>query len=218
MELLRQIDGYCERTDFTYWSEPLNAVTNLSFILAALILWPRVRGIPGAQILVVILFVIGVGSYLFHTHATVWAAMADTIPIGLFILTYLFLVNLNILRWPLWAALLGTLAFLPYAYAVTSFVMQMPFLRVSSFYWSVPLLLVIYAFFLKVNAAGVSRGFLIGAGLLAVSLTFRSLDKSLCSSVPVGTHFLWHLLNGVMLGWMIVVYRRHMLASASQGG
>ncbi len=219
MELFNQIDGYCERTDFTYWSEPLNAVTNLSFIIAALILWPRVRGLRGAQVLVAILFVIGVGSYLLHTHATVWAAMADTIPIGLFILAYLFLVNLHIMRWPLWAATLGTLAFLPYATAVTSAIMHMPvsFLKISSFYWSVPLLLVIYASFQKVKAAGVSRGFLIGAGLLALSLTFRSLDETLCSALPIGTHFMWHLLNGVMLGWMIVVYRSHMLASAPQG-
>jgi hypothetical protein len=25
----------------------------------------------------------------------------------------------------------------------------------------------------------------------------------------LGTHFLWHLLNAVMLGWMINVYVRH---------
>jgi len=30
-----QFDGYCERTDLTYWSEPVNAVTNLAFIIAA---------------------------------------------------------------------------------------------------------------------------------------------------------------------------------------
>ena len=95
--------------------------------------------------------------------------------------------------------------------------MPVSFLKISSFYWSVPLLLVIYASFQRVKAAGVSRGFLIGAGLLALSLTFRSLDETLCSALPIGTHFMWHLLNGVMLGWMIVVYRSHMLASAPQG-
>jgi hypothetical protein len=31
----------------------------------------------------------------------------------------------------------------------------------------------------------------------------------------LGTHFLWHILNGVMLGWMIHVYIRHMLARAA---
>jgi hypothetical protein len=28
--------------------------------------------------------------------------------------------------------------------------------------------------------------------------------------IPLGTHFLWHVLNGIMLGWMIVVYLRHL--------
>jgi hypothetical protein len=30
----------------------------------------------------------------------------------------------------------------------------------------------------------------------------------------LGTHFLWHILNALMLGWMIEVYRRHRLAAA----
>jgi hypothetical protein len=30
--------------------------------------------------------------------------------------------------------------------------------------------------------------------------------------VPVGTHFLWHLLNALMLGWMIEVLGRASLA------
>jgi hypothetical protein len=52
----------------------------------------------------------------------------------------------------------------------------------------------------------------LGAGILVVSLTFRTLDDPLCDLVPFGTHFLWHILNGLMLALMIEVYRRHMLA------
>jgi hypothetical protein len=40
----------------------------------------------GARALVVVLFAIGVGSWLFHTHAQVWAAVADVVPIQIFIL------------------------------------------------------------------------------------------------------------------------------------
>ena len=38
-----------------------------------------------------------------------------------------------------------------------------------------------------------------------MSLFFRTVDDAVCGAVPVGTHFLWHILNGVMLGWMIRV-------------
>jgi len=30
------IDNYCERIDPSFWSEPVNAMTNLAFIVAAL--------------------------------------------------------------------------------------------------------------------------------------------------------------------------------------
>ena len=36
MEALRFIDAYCERTDASYWSEPVNAVTNAAFLIGRL--------------------------------------------------------------------------------------------------------------------------------------------------------------------------------------
>jgi hypothetical protein len=52
------------------------------------------------------------------------------------------------------------------------------------------------------------RGLLIGAAILSVSITARSLDLGLCAALPGGTHYLWHILNAIMLGWMIETYRR----------
>ena len=86
-----------------------------------------------------------------------------------------------------------------------------PFYGVSAGYLSVPLLIAIYAWLTRARPA-LSRGLAIGAGLLMVSLTFRSLDMPACDALPLGTHFLWHILNAIMLGWMIELYRRHRLA------
>jgi hypothetical protein len=212
-----QIDGYCERVDFTYWSEPVNAVTNGAFVIAAVIMWRRTAGMPLARLLAVILFAIGIGSYLFHTEATRWAAVADTTPIGLFILTYIFAMNRDVWRWPLWVAAVGTLAFIPYAIALTPLFAALPFFAISAFYWPVPLLILIYAVLLRRRYPATARGLVIGAGILILSLTFRSLDESLCPAFPLGTHFMWHILNGIMLGWMIEVYRRHLLAGGGPG-
>ncbi len=212
MDWFQQIDGYCERTDFSYWSEPLNAVTNAAFIVAALIMWRRTGGLPAARLLCVILFCIGIGSYLFHTHATQWAALADVAPIGIFILAYLFLANRDIVGMPWWAALGITLLFAPYAYGVVTLMNQLPFFRISNFYWTVPILLIVYAAFLR---GPVGRGFLIGAAILSLSISLRSVDEILCDQFPIGTHIFWHLLNGLMLGWMIEVYRRHMVAGSA---
>jgi hypothetical protein len=207
------IDAYCERLGPAYWAEPINALTNAAFLIAALVMWPRTAGMPLARALCVILGAIGIGSFLFHTHATVWSAMADVIPIGIFILTYLFATNRHILGWPLWAAALGTMAFIPYAAAVTPVFNALPFFTISSFYWSVPLLIAAYAVALRNRHPATARGLAIGAVILTVSLAFRTADEPLCLHVPTGTHFMWHILNGLMLGWMIEVYRRHLLAA-----
>jgi len=91
-----QVFRYCERgSDPSFWAEPLNAVSNAAFILAAIAAGisytrrPRNEPAPGVIALILLVFIIGIGSFLFHTFATRWAAMADVIPIGIFMLSYL---------------------------------------------------------------------------------------------------------------------------------
>lgn len=210
MDWTAQVDAYCERTDLAFWSEPVNAVTNAAFLLAAWVMWRRTRGegLPVATLLVALLAAIGVGSFLFHTTATRWAALADTAPIGLFILVYLYAANRHFWGWPVWAALVGTLAFVPYAVATVPVFRALPFFGISAVYWPVPLLILIYAALLRRRAPYTARGLAIGAAILVVSLVARSLDEPLCAAIPVGTHLWWHILNAVMLGWMIEVLRR----------
>ena len=210
MELTEYIDGYCERTDFTYWAEPINAVTNAAFLVAALVMWRRTSGLPLARALCVVLALIGLGSYLFHTHAQVWSAIADTSPIAAFILLYVFAANRHFFHLPLWPALGATALFVPYVLVTYPVFSSLPFFEVSAGYWPVPLLIAIYAVLLRKRAPVTAQGLAIGAGVLVVSLGFRSIDMAVCDNLPIGTHFLWHILNGVMLGWMIEVYRRHM--------
>jgi hypothetical protein len=214
MDWTQQIDGYCERTDPSYWSEPLNAVTNAAFLVAALVMYLRLRGqgLPLGMALVAILAAIGVGSFLFHTHAEVWAAITDVVPIALFILLYIFVANLHYWRWPLWGAILGALAFIPYAALTVPVFQSLPFFTISAGYWPVPLLIAVYAVLLRIRAPETAKGLAIGAGILTLSLVMRSLDEPLCAVIPMGTHLWWHVLNGIMLGWMIEVYRRHRMA------
>ncbi len=207
---MRQIDGYCERLGPDYWAEPVNAVTNAAFLIAAFVMWRRVRGqgMPLAVLLVVILAAIGVGSYLFHTHAQVWAAVVDVAPILLFILVYIFAINRDVWHLNTWRAFGLTALFFPYAAATVPVFRLIPGLGDSAGYAPVPLLILIYAVLLRHRAPKTALGLAVGACVLIVSITFRSLDVPLCGVWPVGTHFLWHVLNGVMLGWMIEVYRR----------
>lgn len=215
--LTRQVIAYCERADHTYWSEPVNALTNLAFLLATLILWRRIGAapLPLARAMVAVLVAVGVGSWLWHTHARAWAGIADVLPILLFILVYLYAANRDYWGLSRWGALALTAAFIPYAAATVPLFRLIPGLGSSAAYGPVPLLILIYAALLARRLPGVARGLAIGAAILVVSLAARTLDGPLCEAIPIGTHFLWHVLNALMLGWMIEVYRRHMLTRAA---
>jgi hypothetical protein len=160
----------------------------------------------------VVLAVIGIGSYLFHTHANRLTAAMDVAPILGFILLYVFAASRDFLGMKGWQAGLVTAAFIPYAAVTVPLWSMVPGLGSSAGYAPVPVLILFYAWLLRDRAPETARGLAIGAGILVLSLTFRTLDEPLCGVWPMGTHFLWHVLNGVMLGWMILVYVRHMRA------
>src|SRR5262245_7451024 len=45
----------------------------------------------------------------------------------------------------------------------------------------------------------VGQTLLMAAGLFVFSLAFRIVDLDVCPVWPLGTHFLWHLLNAALL-------------------
>ncbi|MEM9969730.1 MAG: hypothetical protein AAF762_01340 [Pseudomonadota bacterium] len=209
MDLTRTFDVYCERTDFSYWSEPLNAVTNVAFLIVAIFMWRRSGGAVPGRVLSAILFAIGIGSYLFHTHATVWAVLLDVTPIMMFSLTYIFLANRDYWGLPVWLSAVGSALYIPYSAGVGGLFGMVPFFEISSQYWPLPVLIFAYAFLLRTRLPETSQNLAIGASILCVSLAFRSLDEPLCDVFPAGTHTVWHILNAIMLGWMIETWLRH---------
>ncbi|MGH1465899.1 MAG: ceramidase domain-containing protein [Cognatishimia sp.] len=218
MNWTQQVDGYCERLDAAFWAEPVNAVTNLAFILVAILMWRRVYGLPLARALCILLFLIGVGSFLFHTFAQTWAGLADVLPILLFVLLYIYGATKDFWGSSKLVAVSAVLLFVPYAAVTVPLFQKVAFLNTSAAYGPVPLLIVIYALGLSRQNPATARRLAVGAGLIFLSILLRSADLPLCQSFPQGTHFLWHVLNAVALGWMIETYRRHMLAPIQNQG
>lgn len=213
MDWTQQVDNYCERLDFSFWAEPLNALTNIAFLIAALMAYRSARRMGsvdwGILALCIILTAIGIGSFLFHTFATAWAGAADVLPILLYILLYIYLATTRFFPVPWWGGLIAVIGFFPYSYLVVSGLSPiLGALNGSLGYIPVPILIAGYAMLLWRRDPNTATGLLIGVAILAVSLFFRTIDASLCSTFPPGTHIFWHLLNGVMLGWMIVVMAR----------
>jgi len=209
MDWTAHVDGYCERLEPGIWAEPINALTNLAFILGALWVWPRIKGDRGAQVLAVVLFFIGVGSGLFHTFAQGWAAAADVLAIIAYVLAYLYLATLRMIGLSRGFAILAVVLFFPYA-IVTSLGVLAIFGPMNGSQSYMPVLFMIAGFAIATRAKPkLSRGLWISVALLTLSIFLRSIDEAICASLPIGTHFLWHIINGIMLTHMVLVMARH---------
>ena len=136
MDLSKPIDIYCERLDIGIWAEPINAVTNAAFILAAIFMWLRCKNLVEGRILSFILFSIGCGSFLFHTFGQTWAAILDVTSILIFILTYIFFANRRFLAWSKMVSLIGVILFFPYQLLFASILSNIQFFGSSLQYLS----------------------------------------------------------------------------------
>ena len=194
------VDIYCERTDPGFWAEPVNALTNLAFLVAAavaLVEWRRTAARDWAVlVLIIIVAVIGLGSFAFHTLATRGAALLDVIPIAIFIYSYLLFALRRYFALPWIWTILALAAFALVSFA-TRRLLPPDFLNGSVTYLPALGALVIIGFLIPDPAR--RRTVLLAAGVFIVSVFFRSIDQAVCQALLLGTHFLWHLLNGCLL-------------------
>ena len=200
MNWSQPVDLYCERTDSAFWAEPVNAVSNLSFLIAAIVAFVQWRRAGGrdrpAGLLIALTAIIGAGSFIFHTAATRGAALFDTVPIAVFIYGYLFVALRRFLGLSLASALVLLAAFVAFSYAETAIVPRGA-LNGSHAYLPALAATLVIGWLARGKPGGMNV--LAAGATLAGSLVFRSIDDAICASVPLGTHFLWHLLNGLVL-------------------
>jgi hypothetical protein len=199
MDWTTPIDLYCERTDASFWAEPANALTNAAFLiaaLAALVLWRRngARDWP-VLALIVVVFTVGLGSFTFHTVATRGAALADVIPIAIFIYGYLLLALRRFLHLPAGMTIATVLAYAVGTQAL-SWLAPRDALNGSVGYLPALVALIVVA---RMTRAPARRGLELAVMLFTVSLALRTVDLAVCDTIPLGTHFLWHLLNAGVL-------------------
>ncbi|MBO0758087.1 MAG: ceramidase domain-containing protein [Bradyrhizobiaceae bacterium] len=200
MSWLEPVDLYCERTDPSFWAEPINAFTNGAFLIAAalaFVLWRR-RGDrdPATLCLIVVTALIGIGSFAFHTLATRGAVLLDVIPIALFVYGYLFLALRRFLNLQRLATVGILLAFIVASEGL-SVVLPRDFLNGSVDY--LPPLAALITVGIMTGANRVGSSILLATVIFLVSLVFRTIDRAVCEGFPIGTHFIWHLLNAGVL-------------------
>ncbi|EKF18674.1 ceramidase domain-containing protein [Nitratireductor pacificus] len=212
--LFAAIDLYCERTGPGFWAEPVNALTNLAFIAAGLWGVRAARREDAGRFVEILgwwVVVIGIGSGLFHTFANRLSAPADVLPIVSFTLAYT-LFNLRRFLGLGWGrAVLGVVAFFAAAGLATAALPGWLHAATNSTTMYLPALLALVFFGGLEVATGRRVGWynLAAAAIFVVSALFRMIDPTVCGGFPLGTHFLWHLLNGLMLGVVLAAAVRH---------
>lgn len=222
MILAAEIFRYCERgQDGAFWAEPFNASSNAAFIVAALIAAAALMACPDRArrpvewALVLLVAVVGAGSFLFHTYATRWAALADRAPIGIFMLAYLAYALRVYLRAPWLLVLAGVAAFVWSMYAMDQIHCRntlMPITAAARAPCYNGTLAYTPAFAAMLIVGGIlavlrhrAAPWILAAGIVFLaSLAARTFDLELCHVTRLlgrvrGTHALWHVLNAATL-------------------
>jgi hypothetical protein len=200
MDWSEPVDLYCERTDASFWSEPVNAVSNAAFLIAAalaLYLWRRGdRKDWPALALIIIVAAVAVGSFVFHTVATRAAIFADVVPIAVFIYGYLLLALRRFLHLRVIVAVAIVAAYAAGAQALSALA---PARLLNGSVGYLPALAALIAVALAAREQGTRRSLWLAAVVFAISLAFRTADMALCPEFSLGIHFVWHILNAVVL-------------------
>jgi hypothetical protein len=175
------MDAYCERVGPGLLAEPLNAVSNVSFLLAALAAWVLAQRTgahsAGVRALIAIAASVGIGSILWHTYPVMLTLILDSVPILIFIIWFIWLYTRNVMGMrSLFAVafaaafVLGTFLAIPYADVLHGALVYAPGLIVT---------LVLGVF--HATERSVARFTLLAAaGVYLAALFFRTIDNEVC--------------------------------------
>ena len=192
---VEQFDEYCERVGFALLAEPINALSNLAFIVAAWAAWrlaKRTDTLPtGVKVLIGLAGATAIGSMLWHTLANTWSLLLDVIPIVAFMVGFLWLYVRKVMGKGVGFAALCVGAFF------VSAVLVQPIgddIHGAPSYLPGLLVVLVLGLYHAVQQKPSRFTLLAGAGTYFTALFFRTIDNELCHYMTIGTHFIWHML------------------------
>lgn len=195
---------YCERTSLNVLSEPLNFFTNLCFIIFSILLLFNKSILDKKYALLI--FLIGVGSMLFHSIPNRLTGFLDIFFIISFIYYYIFTLYIK-LNFKKYLSAIISIVFIIIC-IVFGIVSIGTILGSSSFYLPIIFhIFFLYLYFLKNKKVYIYYNLLLFILVLfSFSLFLRSIDIYLCNTFLIGTHFIWHILNALVLYLLVKFY------------
>ena len=208
------MDAYCERVGMGVLAEPLNAVSNVSFLLAALAAWILAQRTgtlsAGIRVLIALGASVGIGSILWHTYPNMLTLILDIVPILIFICWFIWLYTRNVIGMRSLFAVASVAAFL----VATFLAFPASGVLHGAIVYSPGLVVTLVLGVLHAREQRSARFTLLAAaGVYLIALFFRTIDNEVCSVLPIGTHFLWHLL----IGLVTYLAMRTLILSAATG-
>lgn len=203
------LDLYCERLTAGLWAEPLNALSNLVFLIVALLLWRRAAR-PADKGLAVLVALVGAASMAFHLYATVWARWLDLLFIEIFIYAFLALYARRIFAFGAPGIIAIMLGYALFEWLLVRLFAPGAF-NASYVYFPALIAMSVLAVLALRRAPAAARYLGLAAGIFLLAIVFRSVDLAWCESWPWGTHFIWHMLNAAVLYFSAAALHRRRL-------
>ncbi len=185
--LCRAVQNYCERTSTALDAEPINALTNAAFLLAAWAVWRlQSRDCAGfspaiVRALAVCTAVVGLGSFLFHTVATRWSEWGDVLPILGFMLLFLWASLGCFLGWSGWTRLSALAVFFAVTFTLEA-VVPGEVLHGGALYAPALFSLIALAATVARRHSDAGKALIGAAGVFLLSLAARTIDIPICRS------------------------------------
>lgn len=200
------LDHYCERIAVGLWGEPLNVLSNIGFFIAAYYCWRTYQKEQqetaghkrDIETLLLLMLAIGVGSSLWHLFATQTTLWADRIPILLFMNIYLLSCLFRGLRC---SKVCGIGLFMGYHILNATVLLSLPIELFNRSLFYLPTWAFLGLLCIAVWRQGIDskRYYLLTWILFSLAILFRSMDMVACDVMPIGTHFVWHILVSLTL-------------------
>lgn len=214
MDLLNLYRERCGAAHF--WAEPLNAFSNAAFLVAAAwgarqAILSRAMTTPTVLLLVLAAW-IGIGSFIFHTCPTPLTLWMDVGPIAAFQVVFLWLAGRHVLRLP--AAGAACLILAVVGGALSLMPVRQP--GNGSLFYAPPLAALVL---IATRSSGIAARGRLELRAAVVCFSLALVARTIDWQVPwtSGTHFVWHLLNGIVIGLTLQAWIRISAAPTATG-
>ena len=203
---------YCGRFGDGLAGELQNSLSNVAFLIAAAIafqIWRTGSQRDGFQlILIIMVALIGLGSFVFHSHPGPATLQIDLIPIQIFGLAAFFYLARREFGLSIWAAVLTIVVFFLLR---QGWIMVAPRGALGGGVTHVPMVLLLIGSgsWLAYRNRGVGTYLLIAAAFYCVALAARTVDVAACADFPLGFHWLWHFMTAAVAGVVLIGFIKH---------